>query len=127
MINNLRSGSIFVSLWKLHSGGHGETKMLALAVRENVWEPLKLGLISGYTAEITWSCLLSLWINKTQREHVPFWRTRFQINLFLPLEAYCCRLWIIFCFIDSLKKTTKFRVVVLGPRLMTMVELHFAE
>ena len=24
--NNLRSGSIFVSLWKLHSGGHGETK-----------------------------------------------------------------------------------------------------
>ena len=33
---NLRSGSIFVSLWKLHSGG-----------QENVWEPLKLGLISG--------------------------------------------------------------------------------
>ena len=25
-ICNLRSGSIFVSLWKLHSGGHGETK-----------------------------------------------------------------------------------------------------
>ena len=24
--NNLRSGSIFVSLWKLHSGGQGETK-----------------------------------------------------------------------------------------------------
>ena len=23
---NLRSGSIFISLWKLHSGGHGETK-----------------------------------------------------------------------------------------------------
>ena len=35
---NLRSGSIFVLLWKLHSGGHGE----------NVWELLKLGLISGY-------------------------------------------------------------------------------
>ena len=34
---NLRSGSIFVSLWKSHSG-----------IRENVWEPLKLGLISGY-------------------------------------------------------------------------------
>ena len=34
---NLRSGSIFVLLWKLHS------------VRENVWEPLKLGLISGYS------------------------------------------------------------------------------
>ena len=34
---NLRSGSIFVSLWKLHSG-----------VRKNAWEPLKLGLISGY-------------------------------------------------------------------------------
>ena len=39
---NLRSGSIFVSLWKLNS------------VRENVWEPLKLGLISGYSA--TFSC-----------------------------------------------------------------------
>ena len=46
--HNLRSGSIFVSHWKLHSGGQGETKMLAVAVRENVWEPLKLGLISGY-------------------------------------------------------------------------------
>ena len=33
---NLRSGSIFVSLWKLHSGG-----------QENIWKPLKLGLISG--------------------------------------------------------------------------------
>ena len=46
-IFNLRSGSIFVSLCnKLHSGGQGETKtILAVAVRENVWEPLKLGLI----------------------------------------------------------------------------------
>ena len=41
---NLRSRSIFVSLWKLHSGGQGET----ITVREYVWEPLKLGLISGY-------------------------------------------------------------------------------
>ena len=46
---NLRSGSIFVSFCKQHSGGHGETKILAVAVRENVWEPLKLGLISGYS------------------------------------------------------------------------------
>ena len=36
-VGNLRSGSIFVSLWKL-----------AVAVRENVRELLKLGLISGY-------------------------------------------------------------------------------
>ena len=43
---NLRSGSIFVSLWKLHSGGQGET-ISAVAVIENVREPLKLGLISG--------------------------------------------------------------------------------
>ena len=26
-----------------------ESPILAVAVRENVWEPLKLGLISGYT------------------------------------------------------------------------------
>ena len=32
-IINLRSGSIFVSLGKLHSSGHGE---IAVAVRENV-------------------------------------------------------------------------------------------
>ena len=31
---------------------------------------------------------------------MPFRRTGFQINLFLLLEAYCCRLWI-FCFIDA--------------------------
>ena len=42
-ICNLRSGSTFVSLWILHSGGQDE------AVRENVWEPLKLGLTSGYS------------------------------------------------------------------------------
>ena len=41
-------------------------------------------------------------MNKTQREDVPFCRSGFQINLFLLLEAYCCRLWI-FCFIDSWK------------------------
>ena len=35
---NMRSASIFLSLWKLHSGGQGET--VAVAVRENVWEPL---------------------------------------------------------------------------------------
>ena len=45
---NLRSGSIFVSLWELHSSGQDKTKISAVAVRENVWEPLKLGLISGY-------------------------------------------------------------------------------
>ena len=27
----------------------GKTKISAVAVRENVWEPLKLGLISGYS------------------------------------------------------------------------------
>ena len=44
-LSNLRSGSIFVSLWKLHSGGGSR--------RENAWEPLKLGLISGYSLSVT--------------------------------------------------------------------------
>ena len=52
-----------------------------------------------------------------------FCRTSFQINLFLPLEAHCCRLRI-FCFTDSWKNITKFRVVVLGPRPITLVELR---
>ena len=64
--SNLRSGSGFVSLWKLHlfslallslrkNGGllvvyirAGKAVFLAVAVRENAWELLKLGLISGY-------------------------------------------------------------------------------
>ena len=53
--SNLRSGSIFVSLCKYHSGGEGE--ILAVAVRENVWELLKLGLISGYIYTV-----ISLWV-----------------------------------------------------------------
>ena len=40
---------------------------------------------------------------------MPLCRTSFQINLFLPLEALCCRLRI-FCFTDSWENTTKFRV-----------------
>ena len=51
--SNLRSVPIFVSLWKLHSGGH-------VAVRENVWEPLKLGLISRYRASCSFSSLFFL-------------------------------------------------------------------
>ena len=43
---------------------------------------------------------------------MPFCRTSFQINLFLPLEALCCRLRI-FCFTDSWKNITKFCVLVL--------------
>ena len=35
-----------------------------------------------------WSCLLALWINKTQQEDVPFCKTGFYRNLFLPLEAH---------------------------------------
>ena len=46
---------------------------------------------------------------------MPFCRTSFQINLFLPSEAHCCRLRI-FCFTDSWKNITKFCVLVLGPR-----------
>ena len=47
---NLRSGSIFVSLWKFtfRRARRNENRFLAVAVREKVWEPLKLGLISGY-------------------------------------------------------------------------------
>ena len=38
---NLRSGSIFVSLWKLHSGGQGETKREPDTKRlRNVFRPL---------------------------------------------------------------------------------------
>ena len=38
---NLRSGSIFVSLWKLHSGGQGETKREPDTKRlRNVFHPL---------------------------------------------------------------------------------------
>ena len=51
---NMRSASIFLSLWKLHSGGQGET--VAVAVRENVWEPLKLGLVSGYSRVVYLVC-----------------------------------------------------------------------
>ena len=46
---------------------------------------------------------------------MPFCRTSFQINRFLPLEAHCCRLRI-FCLTDSWKNITKFCVLVLGPR-----------
>ena len=45
---------------------------------------------------------------------MPFCRTSFQINLFLPLEAHCCRLRI-FCFTDSWKNITKFCVLVPWP------------
>ena len=47
---NLRSGSIFVSLWKFtfRRARRNQNRFLAVAVREKVWEPLKLGLISGY-------------------------------------------------------------------------------
>jgi len=47
---NLRSRSIFVSLCNNIPAGKAKRKqILAVAVRENVWEPLKLGLISGYS------------------------------------------------------------------------------
>ena len=42
---------------------------------------------------ITWSCLLALWINKTQQEDVPFCRTSFHRNLFLLLEAHLLQTW----------------------------------
>ena len=42
-----------------------------------------------------------------QREDAPFCRTGLKINLFLLLEAYCCRLWM-FCFIDSWKISPNF-------------------
>ena len=46
---NLRSGSIFVLLRNNILAGKPKRKqILAVAVRENVWEPLKLGLISSY-------------------------------------------------------------------------------
>ena len=47
---NLRSGSIVVSLWKFtfRRARRNQNRFLAVAVREKVWEPLKLGLISGY-------------------------------------------------------------------------------
>ena len=38
---------------------------------------------------------------------MPFCRTGFQINLFLLLKAYCCRLWI-FCLSDSWKISPNF-------------------
>ena len=45
---HLRSGSIFVSLCNNIPAGKAKRKpILAVAVRENVWEPLKFGLISG--------------------------------------------------------------------------------
>ena len=47
-VYNLRSGSIFVSLWNNIPVGKAKRKwILAVAVRENIWEPLKLSLISG--------------------------------------------------------------------------------
>ena len=62
--SNLRSGSIFVSLCKYHSGGEGE--ILAVAVKENVWEQLKLGLISGYIR--SWSpCLAGYFSGETNQ------------------------------------------------------------
>ena len=52
---NLRSGSIFVSL--CNNIPAGKAKRKAVAVRENVWEPLKLGLMSGYV----------LWVENPKR------------------------------------------------------------
>ena len=42
VFHNLRSVSIFVSLFKQDSGGKGDQ------VRENVWKLLEIGLILGY-------------------------------------------------------------------------------
>ena len=56
-------------------------------------------LLTGTLICLSWSLdfsLLSSWINKTQREDVPFWRTGFQINLFLPLEARARREFSVF-------------------------------
>ena len=62
--SNLRSSWIFVSLWKYQSGGEGE--ILVVALRENVWEPLKLGLISGYIR--SWSpCLAGYFSRETNQ------------------------------------------------------------
>ena len=55
-----------------------------------------------------------------------FLQNKFSDNLFLTLEAHCCRLRI-FCFTDSWKNVTKFRILVLGPWPMTLMELHFAK
>ena len=61
---NLRSGCIFVS---------------ALAVRENVWEPLKLGLISGYLRVFSFFISTGLWA-----PHLMLWH-----SLLLYLGSPC--------------------------------------
>ena len=53
--SNLRSGSIFVSL---------------CAVRENVWEPVKLGLISGYSGSTSRLTLPPALICTSQKQAV---------------------------------------------------------
>ena len=72
LLISLRSGSIFVSLWKLHSGGQGET----VAVRENVWEPLKLGLISGCSWLVSFSSFVYFYGQEKDVSNWPFQQFR---------------------------------------------------
>ena len=56
---NLRSGSIFVSLWKLHSGGHGETKREPdTNLLRNVCRPLFDWLTFAESANQNYFCCL---------------------------------------------------------------------
>ena len=67
---------------------------------------------------VTWSSLLSLSTNKTQREHVFLCRTSLKIILFQQVGTNFLQS-LEFLFYRRLKNVNNFRVVVLGPRLMT--------
>ena len=59
VLPNLRSGSIFVSLWKLHSGGQGETKIepdlrLGSTTRSTPSGSILLRAYRGMVVQISW-------------------------------------------------------------------------
>ena len=78
--SNLRSGSIFVSL---------------CAVRENVWEPVKLGLISGYSSSTSRLTLPPALICTSQKQAVNkswTWHAKRWMTI-APIKAlfdFCC-------------------------------------
>ena len=72
---NLRSGSIFVSLCNNNPAGKAK-RNLAVAVRKNVREPLKLGLISwGYDLPFPWFFPRPLLPCVTDWAHADMWST----------------------------------------------------
>ena len=72
---NLRSGSIFVSLCNNNPAGKAK-RNLAVAVRKNVREPLKLGLISwGYDLPFPWFFPRPLLPRVTDWAHADMWST----------------------------------------------------